>query len=268
MALEQTDTDTPAPATTSGPAAAPTTSAGPSSSTARPPLITRISFTQLAHLVNRTDDQLNSLLGEIPTFVNLKIAEALDPIRTSVHDRLKQLTERVDSLEERVGGEDLTTVKADLAQLKVAVQELKSKKSDTSLIPGEKSMNRYARRKVTTDGSQSVIGDLPTEIIHRILELMPIQYAARTSTLSKKWRRIWSNQPHLVFDCHFFQFVSENGSSATSIIHRILMQHTGPIRGFHLISRGSHTGTVRYRSMPHLCLEAWYRETDSRFGQR
>ncbi|XP_060185467.1 putative F-box/FBD/LRR-repeat protein At4g13965 [Lycium barbarum] len=67
---------------------------------------------------------------------------------------------------------------------------------------------------------------------------MPIQYAARTSTLSKKWRRIWSNQPHLVFDCHFFQFVSENGVSATSIIHRILMQHNGPIRGFHLISEG------------------------------
>ncbi|PHT36514.1 hypothetical protein CQW23_24214 [Capsicum baccatum] len=65
---------------------------------------------------------------------------------------------------------------------------------------------------------------------------MPIQDAAKTSILSKKWIQIWSTLPYLVFDHLFFQYVSDIGASAASIIHKILMQHTGNILGFHLIS--------------------------------
>ncbi|XP_070043292.1 putative F-box/FBD/LRR-repeat protein At5g52460 [Nicotiana tomentosiformis] len=85
--------------------------------------------------------------------------------------------------------------------------------------------------------SSTIIGDLPNDILHRVLELMPIQDAARTSILSKRWTHMWSTQPHLVFDRHFFQYVSNKDDSVASIIHRILMQHTGPILGFHLISK-------------------------------
>nr|XP_009766675.1 PREDICTED: putative F-box/FBD/LRR-repeat protein At4g13965 [Nicotiana sylvestris]XP_016484603.1 PREDICTED: putative F-box/FBD/LRR-repeat protein At4g13965 [Nicotiana tabacum] len=67
---------------------------------------------------------------------------------------------------------------------------------------------------------------------------MPIKYAARTSILSKQWRKLWSTQPHLVFDSLFFGYVSNIvGASPASIIHKILMQHIGPILGFHLISK-------------------------------
>ncbi|TMW93572.1 hypothetical protein EJD97_011479 [Solanum chilense] len=67
-----------------------------------------------------------------------------------------------------------------------------------------------ARKSIT-------IGDLPNCILHTILEFVPIQDAAKTSVLSKKWMNI----------C---------GGSASSIISKILLQHTGDIMGLHLIS--------------------------------
>ncbi|KAK4720427.1 hypothetical protein R3W88_010660 [Solanum pinnatisectum] len=92
-------------------------------------------------------------------------------------------------------------------------------------------MSGCGRRMVSSDPSKSIICELPTEILHRILELMPIKYAARTSTLSKQWSQSWYMLPRLVFDNLFFQYVSI-GDSATRIIRKILMQHTGPILGF------------------------------------
>ncbi|PHT41893.1 hypothetical protein CQW23_20747 [Capsicum baccatum] len=80
----------------------------------------------------------------------------------------------------------------------------------------------------------TTIGGLPNDILGRLLEKMPIQDAAKTSILSKKWIQIWSTL--LLFDHLFFQYVSDIGASASSIIHKILMQHTGNILGFHLIS--------------------------------
>uniref|UniRef100_M1DSM9 Ubiquitin-protein ligase n=1 Tax=Solanum tuberosum TaxID=4113 RepID=M1DSM9_SOLTU len=91
--------------------------------------------------------------------------------------------------------------------------------------------------EVASKGRKSTtIGDLQDGILHTILEFMPIQDAARTSVLSKKWIPIWSTQPHLVFDPLFFQYVSNIGASAATVIYKILMQHTGNIMGFHLIS--------------------------------
>ncbi|KAF3621135.1 putative nuclear transcription factor Y subunit B-6-like [Capsicum annuum] len=82
----------------------------------------------------------------------------------------------------------------------------------------------------------TTIGGLSNDILGRLLEKMPIQDAAKPSILSKKWIQIWSTLPYLVFDHLFFQYVSDIGASAASIIHKILMQHTGNILGFHLIS--------------------------------
>uniref|UniRef100_M1DTF9 Ubiquitin-protein ligase n=1 Tax=Solanum tuberosum TaxID=4113 RepID=M1DTF9_SOLTU len=44
------------------------------------------------------------------------------------------------------------------------------------------------------------------------------------------------NVATLVFDNLFFHYVSTIGDSAARIIRKILMQHTGPILGFHLVS--------------------------------
>ncbi|THF95201.1 hypothetical protein TEA_023650 [Camellia sinensis var. sinensis] len=77
------------------------------------------------------------------------------------------------------------------------------------------------------------ITGLPRNLIHSILERMPVKDAARTSILSRKWRYIWSSLPNLVFDEHFFE---ENSSDKpfgaqefVKIISKILLLHIGPI---------------------------------------
>ncbi|CAL5388638.1 unnamed protein product [Camellia sinensis] len=77
------------------------------------------------------------------------------------------------------------------------------------------------------------ISGLPRNLIHSILERMPVKDAARTSILSRKWRYIWSSLPNLVFDEHFFE---ENSSDKpfgaqefVKIISKILLLHIGPI---------------------------------------
>ncbi|CAN0901574.1 F-box/FBD/LRR-repeat protein At2g04230 [Linum grandiflorum] len=45
------------------------------------------------------------------------------------------------------------------------------------------------------------ISDLPVEIQHKILQnLSSHKHAARTSTLSKRWRSVWRSYPDVVFD--------------------------------------------------------------------
>ncbi|XP_049405300.1 F-box/LRR-repeat protein At3g26922-like [Solanum stenotomum] len=97
-------------------------------------------------------------------------------------------------------------------------------------------MSPCTRSKSARDLSKSIISELPIGALHRILELMPIKYAARSIILSKHWRQLWFTQPNLVFDPLFFQYVSNNKDSAASVIHKILLKHTGDILGFHLIS--------------------------------
>ncbi|KAE9454467.1 hypothetical protein C3L33_13625, partial [Rhododendron williamsianum] len=46
----------------------------------------------------------------------------------------------------------------------------------------------------------NIISDLPDTIIEKILVLMPIRDAVRTSVLSKNWRFNWINIPVLAFD--------------------------------------------------------------------
>lgn len=63
-----------------------------------------------------------------------------------------------------------------------------------------------------------VIGELPNDVVHRILECIPIEDAARISVLSKHWVHAAST---------FFQYASNKGASPANIIHKILMQHAG-----------------------------------------
>ncbi|KAH0745622.1 hypothetical protein KY285_007279 [Solanum tuberosum] len=44
------------------------------------------------------------------------------------------------------------------------------------------------------------ISDLPTEILHQILSLLPIKTAARTAVLSKPWLKACYTNPYLCFD--------------------------------------------------------------------
>ncbi|KGN63501.1 putative FBD-associated F-box protein At5g56700 isoform X1 [Cucumis sativus] len=64
------------------------------------------------------------------------------------------------------------------------------------------------------DRSVDSISHLPQDILVFILSLLPLKEAARTSTLSHKWRCLWSFIPCLNFDAHKklldLQFTDEN----------------------------------------------------------
>ncbi|CAH1416822.1 unnamed protein product [Lactuca virosa] len=86
--------------------------------------------------------------------------------------------------------------------------------------------------------SQSLdrISTLPQDTIEKILTLLPIQDALRTSVLSKKWRHCWKGMPKLVFDDKYLNSSSSSKEInkykfVTSIFH-VLLLHNGPILEF------------------------------------
>lgn len=56
---------------------------------------------------------------------------------------------------------------------------------------------------------------IPTDILQRILDLMPIKYLALASILSKSWMQLQST-------LYFFQFISYIEDFASSIFHESL----------------------------------------------
>ncbi|CAN1795394.1 F-box/FBD/LRR-repeat protein At1g13570 [Linum perenne] len=81
------------------------------------------------------------------------------------------------------------------------------------------------------------ISCLPDEVIQHILKFLPIQDAAKTAMLSRKWRNHWRNTPRLVFDSGFAR-ITEQDRSASHVnkimfsICKALLAHAGPITEF------------------------------------
>ena len=49
------------------------------------------------------------------------------------------------------------------------------------------------------------ISNLPKEIIHHILSFLDMKYVIQTSTLSRKWKHIWTSIPHLNLNSRTFR---------------------------------------------------------------
>lgn len=56
------------------------------------------------------------------------------------------------------------------------------------------------RTKAHEDDGMVVGSDLPDLAVYQILSLFPTRLAARTSILSKQWRRLWSSVPVIDLD--------------------------------------------------------------------
>lgn len=80
----------------------------------------------------------------------------------------------------------------------------------------------------SSDGVDS-ISSLPDDILHSILSFFPTNFAIRTSVLSKRWRNVWSESPHLSFDHH--------GISSKSINETLNNYTAIKITSFHLFTR-------------------------------
>ncbi|CAH1416816.1 unnamed protein product [Lactuca virosa] len=78
------------------------------------------------------------------------------------------------------------------------------------------------------------ISALPQDTMEKVLSLMPIRDALRTSILSKKWRYCWTRMPKLVFDDNMVKLSSnmeeeiEKYKVVNAIFH-VLLLHKGPI---------------------------------------
>ncbi|KAK1367650.1 hypothetical protein POM88_033742 [Heracleum sosnowskyi] len=84
------------------------------------------------------------------------------------------------------------------------------------------------------------ITNLPQELLYCILERLSVRDAARTSVLSKQWRRKWGMKNNLVLDNLFFsQLTSKKDkdthqSAFSRAVEMITLVHQGPLFNFHL----------------------------------
>ncbi|XP_062024470.1 F-box/FBD/LRR-repeat protein At1g13570-like isoform X1 [Rosa rugosa] len=78
--------------------------------------------------------------------------------------------------------------------------------------------------------------NLPSDVIEKILLLLPIRDAVRTSVLSNKWRYRWAKLPQLVFDGQCVS--SQNHTSFVTIVDHALLVHIGPLHSFKLSQQG------------------------------
>ncbi|WMV22726.1 hypothetical protein MTR67_016111 [Solanum verrucosum] len=96
-------------------------------------------------------------------------------------------------------------------------------------------MSRDSKRAFFDDDRGDRISSLPSNAIDCILEFLPVQDAARTSILSKKWRYIWAMLPNLKLDNLFCnKLASRSQYVFKQTIDKILLQHIGDIVKFDL----------------------------------
>ncbi|KAJ9180007.1 hypothetical protein P3X46_008316 [Hevea brasiliensis] len=84
--------------------------------------------------------------------------------------------------------------------------------------------------RICVGGALDRISDLPSNVIDHILACLPLKDAARTSTLSKKWKEKWHTVPHIIVDENFFHERSQR--KLEGIINYILIRHEGNIEKF------------------------------------
>ncbi|XP_076895548.1 F-box/FBD/LRR-repeat protein At1g13570-like [Bidens hawaiensis] len=93
--------------------------------------------------------------------------------------------------------------------------------------------------------SLDIITTLPQTIIEIILCLLPIDEAARTSTLSKEWRYKWTRIPKFVY--YEYRPYERQTDKLLRVIHQVMLQRQDPIQEFtlyisdvHLFSKVGH----------------------------
>ncbi|XP_070001788.1 F-box/FBD/LRR-repeat protein At1g13570-like isoform X2 [Nicotiana sylvestris] len=97
-------------------------------------------------------------------------------------------------------------------------------------------------KRVAVEGDRDDrISGLPRNVIDHILELLPVQDAARTSILSSNWRYIWSTLSNLVLDYDFCRkLIGESESKFKLAVDEILLLRMGNIVKFVLDISGAY----------------------------
>ncbi|CAM8989063.1 unnamed protein product [Rhodiola kirilowii] len=74
-----------------------------------------------------------------------------------------------------------------------------SKRRKLLLDQAEQEAKRKSWSDFNEENGSDRISDLPDELLHQILLLLPIKTVARTSVLSKRWKSVWRSLPDLDF---------------------------------------------------------------------
>ncbi|XP_071702141.1 F-box/FBD/LRR-repeat protein At1g13570-like [Rutidosis leptorrhynchoides] len=104
-------------------------------------------------------------------------------------------------------------------------------------------MKQRERPKVPckTDMEIDRISNLPGHIVDKILSLVTLRDAVRTSILSSKWRYKWVNLTSLVFDNQSVLVSSQDPTviknKMVKIVDHVLLLHNGPVHKFKLSHR-------------------------------
>ncbi|CAN6253499.1 unnamed protein product [Urochloa humidicola] len=82
------------------------------------------------------------------------------------------------------------------------------------------------------------ISRLPDELLSNIVARLPLKDAARTATISLRWRRVWASTPLVLYDADLFPVASNGGvvrwRTITDAISCILTAHQGPFLSIRL----------------------------------
>ncbi|XP_016574588.2 F-box/FBD/LRR-repeat protein At1g13570 [Capsicum annuum] len=112
-------------------------------------------------------------------------------------------------------------------------------------------MTKGGKRVAVKGESKDRISGLPRNVIDRILELLQVHDAARTSILSRMWRYNWASLPNLVLNHHFNRsFKKESHYNFKEVVDDILLLHIGDIVKFVLDTRGA-------RMPSHAVIDKW-----------
>ncbi|KAK1665403.1 hypothetical protein QYE76_053562 [Lolium multiflorum] len=89
-------------------------------------------------------------------------------------------------------------------------------------------------------GQEDRISHLPKALLSNIISRLPAKDAARTTTLSTRWRRLWASTPLVLDDADLVVFPQRGGppridwAAVFAAVDRILTSHPGPFRCVHL----------------------------------
>ncbi|KAJ0837887.1 putative F-box domain, leucine-rich repeat domain superfamily, F-box-like domain superfamily [Helianthus annuus] len=92
----------------------------------------------------------------------------------------------------------------------------------------------HGTRKASKFAPQDFISSMPDNVVTNILDRLPVQYAVRTSILSRNWRFKWTMLSQLVFDHFFCRYLTrrKGENNCGGIISRLLLHIKGVIEKF------------------------------------
>ncbi|KAL6640242.1 hypothetical protein ACP70R_022091 [Stipagrostis hirtigluma subsp. patula] len=107
-------------------------------------------------------------------------------------------------------------------------------------------LSSAAAEEPAPDGADR-ISRLPAAVLRSVVSRLPAKDAARTTVLSKRWRRVWHTTPLVLLDAHLFparapaagvarllQALAPASRDATAAVSRALAAHPGPFRCVYL----------------------------------